>query len=111
MQGRASWWHPFWRFSDDGHAKGGRVNESRVMMAGALIGGLVGAAAGYLFFTDRGKDVLNRLEPAVDDLRREFTRFQSTVEKLGEMANNGIRAVSEFNAARANSSFGTGSRT
>ena len=94
-----------------GHWKGGRVNESRVMMAGAVIGALVGAAAGYLFFTNRGKEVLNRLEPAVDDLRREFTRFQATVEKLGEMANNGIRAVNEFNAARASSSFGASSRT
>ena len=87
------------------------MNESRVMMAGAVIGALVGSAASYLFFTDRGKEVLSRLEPAVDDLRREFTRFQSTVEKLGEIANNGIRAVNEFNAARATSSFGTGSRT
>ena len=87
------------------------MNESRVMMAGAIVGALVGAAAGYLFFTDRGKQVLNRLEPAVEDLRREFTRFQSTIEKLGEMANNGIRAVNEFNAAREQSQFGGASRT
>ena len=86
------------------------MNESRMMAAGALVGALVGAAAGYLFFTDRGKHVLNRLEPAVEDLRREFTRFQSTIEKLGEMANNGIRAVNEFNSARQ-SSFGTSSGT
>jgi len=94
-----------------GHSKGGRVNESRMIMAGAVVGALVGAAAGYLFFTDRGKQVLSRLEPAVEDLRREFTRFQSTIEKLGEMANNGIRAVNEFNAARMQSSFGDASRT
>jgi gas vesicle protein len=87
------------------------VNESRVMMAGAAIGALVGAAAGYLFFSNRGRELLSRLEPAVDDLRREFTRFQSTIEKLGEMADNGIRAVNEFNAARATSSFGAASRT
>ena len=87
------------------------MNESRMMIAGAVVGALVGAAAGYLFFTDRGKQVLNRLEPAVEDLRREFTRFQSTIEKLGEMANNGIRAVNEFNAARTQSSFGDASRT
>ena len=86
------------------------MNESRVMTAGAVIGALVGAAAAYLFFTDAGKQVRDRLEPAVDDLRREFTRFQSTIEKLGEMANNGMRVVNEFNAARTQSSFG-GSRT
>lgn len=87
------------------------MNESRVIVAGALVGGLVGAFAGYLFFTESGKGIRNRLEPAVDDLRREFARFQTTLGKLGEMANSGINAVNEFNAARANSSFGGGSRT
>ena len=82
------------------------MNESRVMVAGAIVGALVGASASYLFFTDAGKQMRERLEPAVDDLRREFARFQKTVEKVGEMANDGIRAVTEFNAARAQSSFG-----
>ena len=81
------------------------MNESRAIAAGAIIGAAVGAAATYLFFTERGQQVRDRLEPAVDDLRREFGRFQKTIEKLGEMANDGIRAVNEFNAARAQSSF------
>ena len=81
------------------------------MVIGALVGALVGAAAGYLFLTESGKQVRDRFEPAIDDLRREFTRFQSTIERLGEMANNGIRAVNEFNNARAQSSYGGGSRT
>jgi len=75
------------------------------MVAGAMVGALVGAAASYLFFTDGGRHVRTRLEPAVDDLRQEFARFQKTIEKLGAMANDGIRAVNEFNAARAQSSF------
>jgi gas vesicle protein len=81
------------------------VNDSRVMVAGAIVGALIGASASYLFFTDAGKQWRDRLEPAVDDLRKEFARFQKTVEKVGEMANDGIRAVNEFNAARAQSSF------
>jgi len=81
------------------------VNESRVIVAGALVGALVGAGVSYLFFTDRGQQWRTRLEPAVDDLRREFARFQGTIEKLGAMANDGIRAVNEFNAARAQSTY------
>ena len=81
------------------------MNESRAIVAGAIVGAAVGAAATYLFFTERGQQVRSRLEPAVDDLRREFSRFQKTVEKLGAMANDGIRAVNEFNAARAQSSY------
>jgi gas vesicle protein len=81
------------------------VNDSRAITAGAILGAAIGAAASYLFFTESGKQVRERLEPAVDDLRREFARFQKTVEKLGEMANDGIRAVNEFNAARSQSTF------
>lgn len=86
------------------------MNESRAMMAGAIVGALVGAAASYLFFTETGHRVRQRIEPAVDDLKREFGNFQKTIEKLGEMANDGLRVVNEFNAARAQSSFGS-SRT
>ena len=81
------------------------MNQSRVVIAGAVVGALIGVTASYLFFTDAGKHVRERLEPTVDDLRREFARFQKTIEKLGEMANDGMRVVNEFNAARAQSPF------
>jgi gas vesicle protein len=76
-------------------------------MASAVVGALVGAAVGYLFFTERGRAVRNRLEPAMDDLRHEFGRFQRTVEKVGEMASEGLRVVQEFNS-RAQSQYPTG---
>ena len=79
------------------------MNDSRMLVAGAMVGALIGAAATYLFFTDAGKGVRDRMEPAVDDLRREFARFQKTIEKVGEMANDGLRVVNEFNAARTQS--------
>ena len=82
------------------------MNDSRLMVAGAIVGALIGASASYLFFTDAGKQMRDRLEPAVDDLRKEFARFQRTIEKVGVMANDGIRAVNEFNTARAQSSYG-----
>lgn len=70
------------------------------MMFGACLGAACGAAAAYLFFTDRGRWLRDRIEPAVDDLRREFDRFQSTIVKVGDLANEGMRAVSEFKTAR-----------
>ena len=81
------------------------MNQSRVVIIGAVAGAAIGAAATYLFYTDAGRHVRERLEPAVDDLRREFARFQKTIEKLGEMANDGLRVVNEFNSARAQSPF------
>jgi gas vesicle protein len=74
-------------------------------MAGAVVGALVGVAAAYLFFTDRGRDMRERIEPLVDDLRHEFARFQRTFEKVGDMASEGMRVVNEFQAARSESPF------
>jgi len=74
-------------------------------MAGAVVGALVGAAGAYLFFTNRGRETRDRIEPLVDDLRHEFARFQRTFEKVGDMASEGMRIVNEFNAARTESPF------
>ena len=81
------------------------MNERTAVTMGAVVGALVGGAASYLFFTERGQVLRDRLEPAVEDLRREFTRFQGTIEQVGRMANDGMRVVQEFNAARTQSSF------
>ena len=79
------------------------MSEQSRVMAGAVVGALIGAAAAYLFFTDRGRDMRNRIEPMVDDLRHEFARFQRTFEKVGDMANEVMRVVNEFQAARGES--------
>ena len=84
---------------------GGRVSEQSRVCMGALIGAIAGTAATYLFFTERGRSWRARIEPAVDDLRREFGRFQGPIEKLGVMANEGMRVVNEFNAARGQSQY------
>jgi gas vesicle protein len=81
------------------------VNEQSRVAAGAVVGALIGAAAAYLFFTDRGRDMRERIEPLVDDLRHEFARFQRTFEKVGDMASEGMRVVNEFQAARSESPF------
>ena len=71
-------------------------------MSAAVIGAICGAAAGYLFFTDQGRAIRDRLEPAIDDLRREFTKFQATIEKFGVLASDGMRVMEEFKSARSN---------
>ena len=81
------------------------MNERQMVIVGAVIGAAIGAAAGYLFFTERGRVLRGRMEPFVDDLRQEFTRFQRTIQKVGDMANEGMRVVQEFNNARAQAPY------
>jgi gas vesicle protein len=81
------------------------VNERQTVIVSAVVGAAIGAAAGYLFFTERGRGLRGRMEPLVDELRQEFTRFQRTIQKVGDMANEGMRVVQEFNSARAQSPF------
>ena len=85
--------------------KGGHVSEQSRVMSGVVVGALVGVAVSYLFFTERGRELRERMEPAVDEMKREFTKFQKTIEKVGAMANDGMRVVNEFNAARAQSPY------
>lgn len=81
------------------------MDERTAVAAGALIGAVVGAAATYLFFTERGRGLRNRIEPALEDLQREFGRFQGTIRQVGRMASEGARVVQEFSAARGQSQF------
>jgi gas vesicle protein len=87
------------------------VTDQARLCAGASVGALVGALVAYLFFTEGGRRMRDRMEPAVDDLMREFHKFRRTLEKVGDMANDGLRAFNEFQAARGQSSFPPGPRT
>ena len=81
------------------------MNDRTAVTAGALLGAVVGAAAGYLFLTTRGRTLRDRIEPAIEDLQREFKRFQGTIEQVGRMAGEGARVVQEFSSARAQGQF------
>jgi hypothetical protein len=87
------------------------VTDQARLCAGACFGALLGVGVAYLFFTDHGRVVRDRMEPAIDDLMREFHKFRRTLEKVGDMANDGLRAFNEFQAARGGSSYPPGPRT
>ena len=84
------------------------MSEQSRVMASAMVGAVIGAAVGYLFFTERGRSFRDRMEPSMDELRQEFGRFQRTIEKVGEMASEGMRVVQDFNNARSQSQYPTG---
>ena len=87
------------------------MTDQTRLCAGASVGALLGVLVAYLFFTERGRGMRNRMEPAVDDLMSEFHKFRRTLEKVGDMANDGLRAFNEFQTARGQGSYPPGPRT
>jgi gas vesicle protein len=81
----------------------------------AMLGGaIVGAVAGYVFFTEEGHRLRRQLEPALDYVAEELNTFRHTVEKAARVASDGWKlledAVSEqegprFQAARHSNPF------
>ena len=72
------------------------MTERSWTMLVTVAGAVVGAAAGYLFFTDHGRHLRRQFEPMLDDVARELNHFRGTVQKAGDMASEGWRL---FNAA------------
>jgi gas vesicle protein len=64
-------------------------------VAATIVGGIVGALAGYLLFTDRGRALRRQLEPALEDFARELNQFRGTVMKAAGVAGEGWRLLNE----------------
>jgi hypothetical protein len=60
-------------------------NRHQVSWA-VIAGAAIGAAIGYLFFTDSGRRLRARLEPAVEELVERAHGWRGTVEKLSAFA-------------------------
>ena len=71
------------------------ANDSRAAVMATVGGALVGAALGYLFFTDRGRSLRRQIEPALEDISRELNHFRGTVQKASGVANEGWKLLNE----------------
>ncbi len=60
-----------------------------------VVGALLGAMAGYLFFTDRGRDLRRRIQPSVEDFARELVSFKGAVASARDVASQGWRLMDE----------------
>ena len=70
-------------------------DRSRVLLS-ACLGALFGGVAGYLFLTEDGRHVRERLEPGMDDVLREIRGLRSAAEKARLAAAEGVMVVEDL---------------
>ena len=64
-------------------------------MAATIVGAVIGGVAGYLFFTERGRSVRRRIEPALEDFSHELMSFRNTVQEAAGVANEGWKLLND----------------
>jgi pilus assembly protein TadC len=60
-----------------------------------VCGAVIGGVAGYLFFTERGRELRRQIEPALDDIARELNSFRGTMQRASNVANEGWRLLND----------------
>ena len=62
------------------------MTENSRTVAATIVGGVLGAMAGYLLFTDRGRALRRQLEPALEDFARELNHLERELRAAFTMA-------------------------
>jgi len=70
-------------------------DRSRILLS-ACLGALAGGVAGYLFLTEDGRRVRERLEPGMDDLLRELRSLRAAGDKARMAVNEGLEALEDL---------------
>lgn len=58
------------------------MRDRHTIVGGALMGAVLGAVAGYLFFTERGRRFRRDVEPQLQTIVREAMQLGKTVSDL-----------------------------
>ena len=69
------------------------MKDRHTIVGGAVLGALVGAAAGYLYFTERGRRFRREVEPELQTIVREVMRLGKTVTDLRHSRSQTRRAA------------------
>jgi len=64
-------------------------------VAATIVGAVIGGMAGYLFFTNRGRELRRQIEPALDDIARELNSFRGTMQRAANVASEGWKLLNE----------------
>lgn len=65
-----------------------------MLVVGAILGAAAGAMAGFLLFTERGRQLREDIEPELDTLFREAGKLKAAFEQVRD-GMNGLRDSGE----------------
>ena len=83
------------------------MNDRQREFAAAAVGAVAGGIAGYMLFTERGRELRRRLEPALEDFARELVQLRGTVNRAMGVASQGWHVLNEALGERGDSTFAT----
>ena len=81
------------------------MSERSVVVLSAIAGAALGGLTGFLFLTDRGRQLRLELEPRIEEFAREFVNLQGTVSRATSVAAEGWRMVADVAARPAASDW------
>ena len=80
------------------------MDERTQVFLASVLGAAVGGVCGWLYLTERGREVKSELEPFFDNVVDEIHQAQHTVDKARLAVVEGKRAIDGFLRATADQS-------
>ncbi len=71
------------------------MSDKSRAVAAMSAGAVLGALAGYMLFTEKGRAFRRQLEPALEDIVRELGHFRGTVTKAAGVASEGWKLLND----------------
>lgn len=71
----------------------------------AVVGAVLGGMAGYVLFTERGRELRRQLEPALEDFGHELVQLRGTVTRAIGVASQGWHVLDEALGDRGKGPF------
>jgi len=76
------------------------VEDRARVVTSAVLGALVGGIMGYLFLTEDGRRLRERLEPGAEDVLGELRRLGEAAESAKAAASEGLQSLQAFRRGR-----------